>query len=239
MGTSGIRPSFPGLSRSSGQIAHVLLTRSPLGLHQCCHWMDPVRLACVKHAASVRPEPGSNSPSRSGRSRSRDRKQLRSGEPAWGLLSPVHRLAPRRTMLSVIVLLDRCARRCPKAGPNARTSFWLPLFRFQGASLRGHTSHRGGGVGPLWPAVSGGNHPTLPTHSRRQYRLLSGFPRYRCPWSLSNVMPPGVILWKSGPKCCRTPTERRHAVARSARGRSPGARRPGAAAGRPGRAALA
>ena len=24
--------------------------------------MDPVRLACVKHAASVHPEPGSNSP---------------------------------------------------------------------------------------------------------------------------------------------------------------------------------
>ena len=27
---SGIRPSFPGLSQSSGQITHVLLTRSPL-----------------------------------------------------------------------------------------------------------------------------------------------------------------------------------------------------------------
>ena len=27
--------------------------------------MDLVRLACVRHAASVRPEPGSNSPSRS------------------------------------------------------------------------------------------------------------------------------------------------------------------------------
>ncbi len=27
---SGIRPSFPGLSQSTGQIAHVLLTRSPL-----------------------------------------------------------------------------------------------------------------------------------------------------------------------------------------------------------------
>ena len=26
--------------------------------------MDPVRLACVKHAASVRPEPGSNSPNK-------------------------------------------------------------------------------------------------------------------------------------------------------------------------------
>jgi hypothetical protein len=56
---SGIRPSFPGLSQSQGQVAHVLLTRSPLeyprrGLS--------ARLACVKHAASVRPEPGSNSP---------------------------------------------------------------------------------------------------------------------------------------------------------------------------------
>src|SRR5699024_5315532 len=45
--------------RSAGQVTHVLLTRSPLeyprkGLS--------VRLACVKHAASVRPEPGSNSP---------------------------------------------------------------------------------------------------------------------------------------------------------------------------------
>ena len=29
---SGIRPSFPSLSRSAGQITHVLLTRSPLSL---------------------------------------------------------------------------------------------------------------------------------------------------------------------------------------------------------------
>jgi hypothetical protein len=60
--TSGIRPGFPGLSQSQGQVTHVLLTRSPLeyprkGLS--------ARLACVKHAASVRPEPGSNSPLRS------------------------------------------------------------------------------------------------------------------------------------------------------------------------------
>jgi hypothetical protein len=65
MGVSGIRPSFLGLSRSSGQVLHVLLTRSPLALLKCCHKMEPVRLACVRHAASVRPEPGSNSPSRS------------------------------------------------------------------------------------------------------------------------------------------------------------------------------
>ena len=36
----------------------MLLTRSPLDTRRC-----PARLACVKHAASVRPEPGSNSPS--------------------------------------------------------------------------------------------------------------------------------------------------------------------------------
>jgi hypothetical protein len=56
---SGINPRFRRLSQSQGQVAHVLLTRSPLeyprkGLS--------ARLACVKHAASVRPEPGSNSP---------------------------------------------------------------------------------------------------------------------------------------------------------------------------------
>ena len=59
---SGIRPSFPSLSRSTGQITHVLLTRSPLEHpHQKSGGLS-VRLACVKHAASVRPEPGSNSP---------------------------------------------------------------------------------------------------------------------------------------------------------------------------------
>ena len=64
MGVSGISTGFPVLSQSSGQVAHVLLTRSPLGLLRCKHQMDLVRLACVRHAASVRPEPGSNSPSR-------------------------------------------------------------------------------------------------------------------------------------------------------------------------------
>ena len=64
MGVSGISTGFPVLSRSSGQVAHVLLTRSPLGLLVYCYTMNLVRLACVRHAASVRPEPGSNSPLR-------------------------------------------------------------------------------------------------------------------------------------------------------------------------------
>ena len=57
----GIRPSFPGLSQSAGQITHVLLTRSPL---ESLRRALSVRLACVKHAASVRPEPESNSPNK-------------------------------------------------------------------------------------------------------------------------------------------------------------------------------
>jgi hypothetical protein len=59
---SGIRPRFRGLSRSEGQVAHVLLTRSPLVYPRRSL---TARLACVKHAASVRPEPGSNSPLKS------------------------------------------------------------------------------------------------------------------------------------------------------------------------------
>ena len=54
----GISNCFQLLSPLAGQIAHALLTRPPLGkTRRSCL----VRLACVKHAASVRPEPGSNS----------------------------------------------------------------------------------------------------------------------------------------------------------------------------------
>src|SRR5688572_15416964 len=56
---SGISFGFPELSLCEGQIAHVLLTRSPLVYSRRSL---TARLACVKHAASVRPEPGSNSP---------------------------------------------------------------------------------------------------------------------------------------------------------------------------------
>ena len=58
---SGISSGFPGLFQSLGQVPHVLLTRSPL-ITSVQAPRVTVRLACVKHAASVRPEPGSNSP---------------------------------------------------------------------------------------------------------------------------------------------------------------------------------
>ena len=46
------------------QVTHALLTRPPLGILKSIRKLQSkylVRLACVKHAASVYPEPGSNS----------------------------------------------------------------------------------------------------------------------------------------------------------------------------------
>ena len=60
----GISEPFGPLSPCARLVAHALLTRPPLS------WQDSIRklplvnsarLACVRHAASVRPEPGSNS----------------------------------------------------------------------------------------------------------------------------------------------------------------------------------
>ena len=60
----GISSRFQLLSPSERQVAHALLTRPPLNLSKSIrklHSTSSVRLACVRHAASVRPEPGSNS----------------------------------------------------------------------------------------------------------------------------------------------------------------------------------
>ena len=60
----GISVRFQTLSPSERQVAHALLTRPPLSLMSSARRipsLNSVRLACVRHAASVRPEPGSNS----------------------------------------------------------------------------------------------------------------------------------------------------------------------------------
>ena len=64
----GISTTFAVLSPCKGQVAHALLTRPPLEhyIFQSIRKLHvrrnvPARLACVRHAASVRPEPGSNS----------------------------------------------------------------------------------------------------------------------------------------------------------------------------------
>ena len=55
----GIIPCFHGVSPTSRQVTHVLLTSPPCSKEQA---PLPIRLACLKRAASVRSEPGSNSP---------------------------------------------------------------------------------------------------------------------------------------------------------------------------------
>ena len=60
----GIISRFQLLSPGKRQVLHVLLTRPPLRYLSVCRSFLPhisVRLACVRHAASVYPEPGSNS----------------------------------------------------------------------------------------------------------------------------------------------------------------------------------
>ena len=57
----GISTSFPVLSPSERQVAHALLTRPPLTFFNSKLSNQSVRLECVMHAASVHPEPGSNS----------------------------------------------------------------------------------------------------------------------------------------------------------------------------------
>ena len=56
----GISTGFPVLSRLARQVAHALLTRPPLTRQEQAP-ASSVRLECVMHAASVHPEPGSNS----------------------------------------------------------------------------------------------------------------------------------------------------------------------------------
>ena len=58
----GISSRFQLLSPCMRQVTHALLTRPPLSLSSFRrNPKDFVRLACVRHAASVHPEPGSNS----------------------------------------------------------------------------------------------------------------------------------------------------------------------------------
>ena len=61
---SGISPDFSWLSQTWGQVLYVLLTRPPLipsTSPRRVRMTSCARLACIRHAASVRPEPGSNS----------------------------------------------------------------------------------------------------------------------------------------------------------------------------------
>ncbi len=99
--------------------------------------MDLVRLACVRHAASVRPEPGSNSPSRSwSPSRGSVTFDRRAGIGLAALcrlaqfwLPPVRREVVRKVHIE---LKGRPSTGLPARG-RPHSPFWHPLFRCQGS----------------------------------------------------------------------------------------------------------
>ena len=75
------------------QVTHALLTRPPLGILKSIRKLQSkylVRLACVRHAASVHPEPGSNSPFKR-------RESLPAEVRSWFRPSPAPRLEGARS----------------------------------------------------------------------------------------------------------------------------------------------
>ena len=86
--------------------------------------MDPVRLACVRHAASVRPEPGSNSPSRSPQRPGGRYGHRRAGLRALG--STLDRLAQHGFWLLSVTVLHYCCGSTADAPKRARDRpHWL------------------------------------------------------------------------------------------------------------------
>ena len=141
---SGISSCFQLLFQSQGQVAHVLLTRSPLvyprrGL--------TVRLACVKHAASVRPEPGSNSPLKS----------IESDAAASAeLLSQLVRSLTKDPMLDLSVNQSKESElgSSPQAVSHARARgflvHYLALTFSTLLSSQVSGAHRAGAFSPAW-----------------------------------------------------------------------------------------
>ena len=104
----GISTCFQVLSPCLGQIAHALLTRPPLEHEPSSRNLPfhvPARLACVKHAASVRPEPGSNSDVQSLSSLAASRFALAKALP---LLRQIRRLLSQKSDCSLLLDLLRC-----------------------------------------------------------------------------------------------------------------------------------
>ena len=180
MGASGISSGFPGLSQSLGQVAHVLRTRSPLGLPQGCPWLDPVRLACVKHAASVRPEPGSNSPSRSWTPPKRSRDQKSRSSRALTRWTNWHR------NVNIVIVVRFSALTLQPLRLSRATRLPALVFGYLCSVFKEHRSWRhaptqiwvGVGANPPWRGLRA--MPVLPPLSLRASILLvrSGFSPY-------------------------------------------------------------
>ncbi len=152
----GISQAFTWLSPTTMHVTHVLLTRAPLYYRTEARIL--VRLACVRHAASVRSEPGSNSPVNSGKSSSisqpakdlRHRLISKSRDPKVVALDPSRRSAIQFSEGDLLGVAAEAGRKLsdPRLGVNAifrdRASF------FQGAVIEGESRRT---TRPVVPAV--------------------------------------------------------------------------------------
>ena len=103
---------FRRLCPGYGQVAHVLRTLPPVAARVLPPSAAP-RLACVKPAASVHPEPGSNS-----------------SLYYFPLSSPLSRILTSSSLMSVFTLL-RSALQCLQTSPNRP----LPWFHYSQRSI--------------------------------------------------------------------------------------------------------
>ena len=117
-GSRGITPPFGGLDPGAGQVAYALLTRPPLV--RAPRGAPTARLACVRPAASVHPEPGSNSPLDMIVSTTFSSVPAAPGPPGPGPAGPSHRHAPTNAAPPGPPLFFRPPRPVPKA--NAKVA---------------------------------------------------------------------------------------------------------------------
>ena len=139
----GITRRFRRLPPCRRQLPHVFLTRPPRKHPEGC----PVRLACIRHAASVDPEPGSNSPplcvSLSGFGRGPHRSPPAPAAHPDALLLPGSGLVkPSRFQPRPPAPPERFARRTdlPPCRSSASSSAHGPRLRSRRATCQTHSS---------------------------------------------------------------------------------------------------
>ena len=105
----GISHPFGQLFPTNGHVTHALLSRPPLTVRK-----RSVRLACFRHAASVYPEPGSNSPS-----------EIDCSAEAEQMFSRILRARPHRGRHAAVLLTTLQLSRCRRAEVTHPADAWL------------------------------------------------------------------------------------------------------------------
>ena len=159
MGTSGIRPSFLGLSRSLGHVPHVLLTRSPLGPKTSfdLHVLSTPPAFVLSQDQTLHRDLKARKPLRSvwrvraGAARYRDVRSDLTGTSDPSSQS----VSPNRANVLLGTTVPRPPRRHPTRSPALAFSSSLPLSRCAAPRLSEGCRHAPAmqALVPKWPPV--------------------------------------------------------------------------------------